>query len=103
MRKLVVSEFITLDGIMEMTAKWSFLFQNEETATFKLDEPLNTDSPLLGKATYQIFAKSWTSRTGDFADRMNKIPKYVVSTTLKQLPWNNSKQIKENIVEEISK
>lgn len=81
---------------MEMTAKWSFLFQNEETVTFKLDEPLNTDSPLLGKATYQIFAKSWTSRTGDFADRMNKIPKYVVSTTLNSFHGtiqNRSKKI----------
>ena len=87
---------------MESPEKWSFPFQNEETQKIKFDELFASDVLLLGKVTYQNFAKSWPSRRGEFADRMNTIPKYVVSTSLDQLPWNNSHQIKEQAVEEIS-
>ncbi len=88
---------------MEAPEKWSFPFQNEETAKFKHEELFVSDALLLGEVTYQIFANSWPSRTGDFADRMNNIPKYVASTTLNELTWNNSHQIKVNVAEEISK
>lgn len=103
MRRIIVSEFMTLDGIMEAPEKWSFPFQNEETAQFKHEELFASDALLLGKVTYQIFANSWPSRIGDFADRMNNIPKYVVSTTLNELEWNNSRQIKDakRVVEKI--
>ena len=105
MRRIIVSEFVTLDGIMEAPEKWSFPFQNEETAKFKHEELFASDALLLGEVTYQIFAKSWPSRTGDFAARMNNIPKYVASTTLNQLAWNNSFHIKDakHVVEEIRK
>jgi dihydrofolate reductase len=95
MRRIIVSEFLTLDGVMEAPEKWSFPFQDADVARFKYEEILNSDALLLGKTTYQIFANSWPSRTGDFANRMNTIPKYVVSTTLDQLPWNNSYQFKD--------
>lgn len=88
---------------MEAPEKWSLPFQDEDTAKFKYDEMLAVDALLLGKVTYNIFAKSWPSRTGDFADRMNSTPKYVVSGNLKEIAWNKSHLIKENIVEEISK
>src|SRR5262245_54259576 len=105
MRRIIVSEFITLDGVTEAPEKWSFPFQNEETASFKHEELFASDALLLGKVTYQIFANSWPSRTGDLADRMNSIAKYVVSTTLAQLPWNNSHQFKDaqRVLEEIAK
>ena len=88
---------------METPEKWSFPFQNEETQKIKFDELFASDTLLLGKVTYQLFAKSWPSRKGDFADCMNNIPKYVISTGLSKLPWNNSYQIKHNAAEEISK
>ncbi len=102
MRKIIVSEFLTLDGVMEAPEKWSFPFQNEETARFKQAELSASDVLLLGKVTYQIFANSWPKRQGGFADRMNSIPKYVVSTSLKQFPWNNTHPIKRHLIEEIS-
>jgi dihydrofolate reductase len=103
MRKLVVSEFLTLDGVMETPEKWSFPFQDEETVKFKHEELFASDALLLGKTTYQIFANSWPSRKGDFADRMNRLPKFVVSTTLNELKWNNSRQIKGIAEKEIAK
>ncbi|HSB02355.1 MAG TPA: dihydrofolate reductase family protein [Anaerolineales bacterium] len=87
---------------MEAPEKWSFQFQNEETVQFKHEELFASDALLLGKVTYQIFANSWPARQGDFADRMNNLPKYVVSTGLNQFPWNNSHPIQDHVVEEIS-
>jgi dihydrofolate reductase len=103
MRKIIVSEFLTLDGVMEAPETWSFPFQNEETASFKHAELFASDLLLLGKVTYQIFAASWPKRQGKFADRMNGMPKYVVSTSLDQLSWNNSHPINKHVVEEIAR
>ncbi len=102
MRKIIASEFLTLDGVMEAPEKWSFPFQNDETAKFKSDELFASDALLLGRETYQIFEASWPSRTGEFADRMNGLPKFVASTTLKKAGWNNSKLIKGGIAEEVT-
>ena len=103
MRKIVVAEFLSLDGIMEEPA-WSFPYWNNEIAKFKYDELFASDAHLLGRVTYQGFAAAWPSRKDDdFADRMNGLPKYVVSTTLKKAEWNNSTIIRENVVEAISK
>ena len=87
---------------MEAPEKWSFPFQNEETAQFKHEELFSSEMLLLGKATYQIFADSWPARQGDFADRMNSIPKYVVSASLNQFPWNNSHPIKNHFLQKIT-
>jgi dihydrofolate reductase len=104
MRKLVATEFVSLDGVIESPEKWSGPFGNEETMKFKVEELLATDALLLGRVTYQGFADAWPSRTDDdFADRMNSIAKFVVSTTLEEAEWNNSTLIKENMVEEVSK
>ena len=102
MRKVIVSEYVTLDGVMEdpgggeksKHGGWSFKFWNEEAAKYKYDELFASDALLLGRVTYQGFAKAWPSMTDEqgFADRMNSLPKYVVSTTLKQLEWNNSRR-----------
>jgi dihydrofolate reductase len=105
MRKVVVTEFLTLDGVMEAPEKWTSPFGNEEIAKYKSDELFASDILLLGRVTYQGFAAAWPSRTDEsgFADRMNSLPKFVVSTTLKEVEWNNSNLIKENVAEEVSR
>jgi dihydrofolate reductase len=111
-RRIVVSEFVTLDGVMEdpggsekfELGGWAFQFERgPEGDKFKLDEVLASDALLLGRKTYEGFAEAWPSRTGEFADKMNSMPKYVVSTTLKNAGWNNTTLIKGDIVKEVSK
>jgi dihydrofolate reductase len=112
MRRILVSEFVTLDGVMEdpggaekfKSGGWAFKFdRGPEGDKFKLDEVMSSDALLLGRVTYQGFAEAWPSRTGEFADKMNNMSKYVVSTTLEKAAWNNSTLIKGNVVEEISR
>jgi dihydrofolate reductase len=101
MRKIIVTEFLSLDGVMEAPHLWSFPYWNDEIERFKHDELFASDAQLLGRVTYQGFATAWLSRTGDYADRLNNLPKYVVSTTLETVEWHNSHLIKENITEEV--
>lgn len=93
MRKIVVSEFLTLDGVMqdpggsEGTERggWALRFNRGlDGDKFKFDELLASDALLLGRTTYQTFANAWPGRTGEFADKMNNIDKYVVSSTLEK-------------------
>jgi dihydrofolate reductase len=101
MGKIVVSEFISLDGVFEDPggsegsehAGWSFTFDSgEEGRKFKLDELMASDAQLLGRVTYEGFAKAWPSMTDPigFADKMNGMPKYVISSTLQHPTWENS-------------
>lgn len=105
--RIVVSEFVTLDGIVEAPDKWSFPYWNDEIGQYKLEELHATDAGLLGRVTYEGFAAAWPDREGtdedDFAKRLNSMPKYVVSTTLKSTSWNNSHIINANVPEEIAK
>jgi len=105
MRKVVVTEFITLDGVIEAPHEWSFPYWGDEIAKFKLDETFASNALLLGRVTYLAFAESWPDRTDDsgFADRFNSLPKYVVTTTLTEGSWNNSHIIRDNVVAEIEK
>ena len=107
MSNVILSEFVTLDGIMEAPHKWQFPFWNDETGRFKLDELLANDALLLGRVTYQEFAEAWPSMTDNegFAERMNSLPKYVVSTTLNapDISWNNSRLIRGDVAGAISK
>ena len=102
MRKLVVTEFVTLDGIMEAPEQWVFEFHTDETAKFKLDEMLHADTLVLGKNTYNIFASSWPSMSGELADQMNGIRKHVISTTAAELAWHNSQAITGDPVAAVS-
>jgi dihydrofolate reductase len=104
MGKIIVSEFITLDGVIE-GPEWSMPFFNEEIGQLKKDDLFASDALLLGRVTYEIHASAWPSEKDEegFADRMNSIPKYVVSSTLEKLEWNNSRLIRGNIPEEIEK
>jgi dihydrofolate reductase len=104
MRKLVATEYVMLDGVMEEPGMWSFPFWNEEAMKFKSDELFASDALLLGRITYEGFAKAWPTMTdtGAFGERMNGTPKYVVSTTLQTLEWNNSHLLKGDAVEAVS-
>jgi dihydrofolate reductase len=105
MRRIIVSQFVSLDGVTEDPHKWSFPFWHDDIGKFKENELFigGVDTLLLGRVTYDGFADAWPSRTGEFADRMNNIPKVVVSTTLEKPAWNNTTVIKKNVAEEVSK
>ena len=104
MRKIVVSEFLSADGVMEAPDTWQFPFQTEEMGAITERQTSETDAFLLGRVTYEIFAGFWPSMTQNefgVADKWNSAPKYVVSTSLQKADWNNSTQIMSNIIEEI--
>lgn len=90
MRKVIASEHVTLDGVMDEPGHWSFQFWSEESSQFKHDELFAADALLLGRVTYEGFAKAWPTMegTGDYGERMNSMPKYVASTTLTNPEWN---------------
>jgi dihydrofolate reductase len=99
MGRIVVSQFITLDGVVEdpggaegfERGGWAFEFERgPEGDQFKLDEVMASDALLLGRRTYEGFAAAWPSRSGEFADKFNSMPKYVVSGTLNDPEWNNT-------------
>jgi dihydrofolate reductase len=109
--KVVVSQFISVDGVVEDPGGaeefdrggWAFKFdRGPEGDEFKLDEVMASAALLLGRATYEAFAKAWPSRSGDFADKFNGMPKYVVSTTLKDPEWNNSTVIDGDVAEAVA-
>lgn len=89
MRKVVLSEFITLDGVIE-NPRWTLQFFSDEAGKFKLDELFASDMLLLGRVTYEGFAEAWPTMTDEqgFADRMNSLPKAVATRTLTDLTWN---------------
>src|SRR5437763_6312191 len=103
MSKLQVAEFLTLDGVMEAPDTWNGPFLNEEMGMDIGGNLFQIAALLYGRRTYEEMAAAWPGRTGDMADRFNSIPKFVVSTTLQEATWNNSKLIKSNIAEEVSK
>jgi dihydrofolate reductase len=112
MGRIVVTEFVSLDGVMEdpggsenfKYGGWSFEFsRGDEGDKFKLDETMEADAMLLGRVTYEGFAEAWPSRDGEFADRFNNMPKYVVSSTLKDPEWTNSTVLEGDVNEAVSK
>src|SRR6266550_2212573 len=114
MGRIVVTEFVSLDGVMEAPgggedfkhAGWTFeIDRGEEGDKFKLDETLDAEALLLGRVTYEGFAAAWPSRTDEvgFADKMNTMPKYVVSSTLQDLTWNNSTRVDGDVAEGVAK
>jgi dihydrofolate reductase len=112
MGKLVVTEFISLDGVFEDPGGaegyehggWTFEYdRGEEGNRFKLDELMEAHLQLLGRKTYEGFAAAWPSREGPFADKLNSDPKVVVSSTLTDPQWQNTTVVASDVVEEISK
>jgi dihydrofolate reductase len=113
MGRIVVTEFVSLDGVMEdpggaegyKYGGWTFEFDRGEGDKFKLDETMSSAALLLGRKTYEGFAAAWPERTDDmgFADKFNSMPKYVVSSTLESPDWNNSTVLKGDLKEEVSR
>jgi dihydrofolate reductase len=110
--RIVVTEFVSLDGVMEGPAgdddfvrgAWSFEFdRGEEGDKFKLDETLEAEALLLGRRTYEGFVAAWPSREGALADKFNNMPKYVVSSTLDDPEWNNTTVLGGDLGEQVSK
>ena len=108
MAKIVVTEFVSLDGVMQAPGGeefkypgWTFEFdRGDEGNQFKLDETMESDALLLGRITYESFAGAWPSRDGEFADKFNTMPKFVVSSTLDDPDWNNTTVLKGDAAEE---
>jgi dihydrofolate reductase len=99
MARIVASEFMSLDGVIEdpggsedfKYGGWSFeISSGDDGMQFKVDETMGSDAMLLGRTTYEGFAEAWPGRDGDFADRFNTMPKYVVSSTLRDPEWTNT-------------
>lgn len=112
MGKLVVSQFVTVDGVAEdpggaegfERGGWAFQFERgPEGDKFKLDEVMAADALLLGRVTYEGFAAAWPSRSGEFADKFNGMAKHVVSSTLKDPEWNNTTVIDGGIPEAVAR
>jgi dihydrofolate reductase len=110
--RIVVTEFVSLDGVMAdpggsesfKHGGWSFAFsRGDEGDKFKLDETRASDALLLGRVTYEGFADAWPSREGEFADKFNSMPKYVLSSTLQDPEWSNSTVLKGDLAEEVAK
>lgn len=99
MRRIIVTEFITLDGVVEAPggnetnhphAGWQFKYSSPEAGEYKVNELAQADALMLGRITYDGFAAYWPTQSGGgFADRINQLPKYILSKTLRQAPWNN--------------
>jgi dihydrofolate reductase len=112
MSKIVVTQFVTVDGFIDdpggsennPRGGWAFKFnRGDEGDKFKLDETMAADGLLLGKTTYEGFAEAWPSRGGDFADKFNGMAKYVVSSTLKDPSWNNTTVIDGDVAGAVQK
>ncbi len=112
MGKIVISENVSLDGVIEdptgaeglSVGGWFFeTDRGEDGEKFTLDKTLGTEALLLGRRSYGFFAATWPSRGGELADKMNSLAKYVVSSTLEDPNWNNSKVLKGDVVDEVSK
>jgi dihydrofolate reductase len=110
--RIVVTEFVSLDGVMEdpggaesfKYGGWTFqINRGDEGEKFKLDEVFSSEALLLGRVTYEGFAAAWPSREGEFADKFNTMPKYVVSSTLEEPEWNNSTVLKGDVAEGVAK
>jgi dihydrofolate reductase len=111
MATIVVTEFVSVDGVMEAPGGeafkypgWSFSFdRGDDGNQFKLDEARAAEALLLGRVTYESFAGAWPSREGEFADKFNAMPKYVVSSTLKNPEWKNTTVLSGDVAGEVTK
>jgi dihydrofolate reductase len=112
MGRIVITEFVSLDGVMEAPgggedyehAGWTFeIDRGAEGDKFKLDETFASEALLLGRVTYEGFAAAWPSVEGEFADKFNTMPKYVVSSTLEKADWTNSTVLRGDVTKEVAK
>ncbi len=112
MARIIVTEFVSLDGVMEAPGGgesfkhggWTFqVNRGPEGEKFKLEETLASEALLLGRRTYEGFAKAWPAMKGEFADKLNGMPKYVVSSNLSKPAWRNTTVLRGNVVEQVAR
>jgi dihydrofolate reductase len=111
MARIVVTEFVSLDGVMEDPGGaedfehggWTFEIERGDGDRFKMEETRESDALLLGRVTYEGFAAAWPSRDGAFADKFNGMPKYVISSTLEDPEWSNTTVLNGDVVREVSR
>ena len=109
MARIIVTEFVSLDNVFEDPGGsegfeyggWTFDFPGEDRYAFKFEETNETDALLLGRVTYEGFAAAWPSREGEFADLFNGLPKYVVSSSLKDPEWTGTTVLSGDFVEDV--
>jgi len=104
MRKIIESTLLSLDGVIEDPAKWEIgEYLDDAFETAALERLLESDAMLMGRCTYEMLARDWAAATGDFANRINGMRKYVVSSTLENADWNNSTIIRDDVVNAVTK
>jgi dihydrofolate reductase len=103
MRRIVNSTYVSLDGVIEHLDKWHFDYLDEDTNALVADQLSASDAVLMGRKSYEGHAETWPGRTGDFADKINAMEKYVVSTTMRRAEWNNTTVIDGDLVEQVTK
>ncbi|MEJ7843485.1 MAG: dihydrofolate reductase family protein [Rubrobacter sp.] len=105
MRRVVAVELVSLDGVMGSPEEWAFSYSNDEMEEANASGMAASDALLLGRVTYEALAAYWPAQSGGtpMVDYINSVPKFVVSTTLEEVEWNNSTLINENVAEEISR
>src|SRR3954471_13967534 len=112
MGRIVITEFVSLDGVMEAPGGgegfkydgWTFeIERGDDGNQFKLDETMSSAALLLGRRTYEGFADAWPSREGEFADKFNTMPKYVVSSTLESPEWTNTTVVGSDVPAAVAK
>ena len=105
MRKVIVSTYMTLDGRVDEIRDWAVAYNDDRAVKYHTDLMMNSDGLLLGRNTYEIFAALWPSLSGElpYIDKLNSMAKYVASTTLKDLEWENSHLIEGDVAEGVAK
>jgi dihydrofolate reductase len=103
MRTIVESTLVSADGVIGDPPQWAMGYRDEEVQAEALDRLSGSDAMLMGRATYELFAATWPAQSGDFADRMNSIRKYVFSSTLERADWSNSTIVRGDAVTEVTK
>jgi dihydrofolate reductase len=103
MRRIISSTYVSLDGLIGLLERWHFDYRDDATAKFESDQLATSDALLMGRGTYEVFAAAWPAQSGDFADKINSMTKYVASTTMDKADWTNSTVINGDLVQEVSR
>jgi dihydrofolate reductase len=103
MGKIINSTFVSIDGVINHMQVWHFAYVDDESEQIALEQLQASESMLMGRNTYEVYASAWPQRDGVLADRINRMPKYVASTTLDRAEWNNTTVIKGDLVAEVAK
>ncbi|MGW0229276.1 dihydrofolate reductase family protein [Actinopolymorpha singaporensis] len=103
MRNIISSTFVSLDGVVNHMDRWHFDYVDDESNALALEQLRAADAMLMGRKTYEVYAGAWPGRDGEYAETINAIPKYVVSTTLTEPTWQNTTVLAGDLIEQVHK